>query len=123
MNDLKDLLIQEQKKGFPFMESREPRKIKDFVGYVVTITNVDLMTDVLDKLSGGYKDLIVFTIAEDEKHFFFGGNAITNMFVDFFNKFGKENIQHLAHRGELTVKVVKKVSKKFNSEYITLEVC
>ena len=122
MLNLKEQLKKDQQYGFDFMVNRECGKIKDWKNEIVTITNVDLMENVTDKMSGGFKDLIVFTIEEDNNHFFFGGNAITNMFKDFFEKYGKEAIQNLVENGDLQVEVLGKMSKTYKTEFITLEI-
>ena len=122
MLNLKEQLKKEQQFGFDFMANRESGKIKDWKDEIVTITNVDLMEKVTDKMGGGVKDLIVFTIKEDNKHFFFGGNAITNMFKDFFEEYGKEAIQNLVKNEGLQVEVLGKISKTFKTEYIILEI-
>lgn len=122
MLNLKEQLKKDQQYGFDFMVNRECGKIKDWKNEIVTITNVDLMENVTDKMSGEVKDLIVFTIEEDNNHFFFGGNAITNMFKDFFEKYGKEAIQNLVENGDLQVEVLGKMSKTYKTEFITLEI-
>lgn len=122
MLNLKEQLKKDQQFGFDFMVNRECGKIKDWKGQIVTITNVDLMENVKDKMSGEVKDLIVFTIKEDNIHFFFGGNAITNMFKDFFEEYGKEDIQHLVQNEGLQVEVLGKISKTYKTEYIILEI-
>lgn len=122
MLNLKEQLKKDQQFGFDFMANRESGKIKDWKDEIVTITNVDLMENVTDKMTGEVKDLIVYTIKEDDKHFYFGGNAITNMFRDFFEKYGKEAIQHLVQNEGLQVEVLGKISKTFKTEYITLEI-
>lgn len=122
MLNLKEQLKKDQQFGFDFMVNRESGKIKDWKNEIVTITNVDLMENVRDKMSGEVKDLIVFTIKEDNNHFFFGGNAITNMFKDFFEKYGKEATQHLVQNEGLEVEVLGKISKTFKTEYIILEI-
>lgn len=122
MLNVKEQLKKDQQFGFDFMVNRESGKIKDWKNEIVTITNVDLMENVRDKMSGEVKDLIVFTIEEDNNHFFFGGNAITNMFKDFFEKYGKENIQYLVENEGLQVEVLGKISKTFKTEYIILEI-
>lgn len=122
MLNLKEQLKKDQQFGFDFMVNRESGKIKDWKGQIVTITNVDLMENVKDKMSGEVKDLIVFTIKEDNNHFFFGGNAITNMFKDFFEKYGKEATQNLVENEGLQVEVLGKISKTFKTEYIILEI-
>lgn len=116
MLNLKEQLKKDQQFGFDFMVNRESGKIKDWKDEIVTITNVDLMENVSDK------DLIVFTIKEDNNHFFFGGNAITNMFIDFFEKYGKEAIQNLVENEGLQAKVLGKISKTYKTEYMTLEI-
>lgn len=122
MLNLKEQLKKDQQFGFDFMLNRESGKIKDWKNEIVTITNVDLMENVTDKMSGEVKDLIVFTIKEDNSHFYFGGNAITNMFKDFFEKYGKEAIKNLVENEGLQVEVLGKISKTFKTEYITLEI-
>lgn len=122
MLNLKEQLKKDQQFGFDFMVNRESGKIKEWKDEIVTITNVDLMENVRDKMSGEVKDLIVFTIMEDDKHFFFGGNAITNMFKDFFEEYGKEAIQNLVENEGLEVEVLGKISKTYKTEYITLEI-
>lgn len=122
MLNLKEQLKKDQQFGFDFMVNRESGKIKDWKNEIVTITNVDLMENVRDKMSGEVKDLIVFTIKEDNIHFFFGGNAITNMFKDFFEEYGKEAVQHLVQNEGLQVEVLGKISKTYKTEYIILEI-
>lgn len=122
MLNLKEQLKKDQQFGFDFMVNRESGKIKEWKDEIVTITNVDLMENVRDKMSGEVKDLIVFTIMEDDKHFFFGGNAITNMFKDFFEEYGKEAVQNLVENEGLEVEVLGKISKTYKTEYIILEI-
>lgn len=122
MLNLKEQLKKDQQFGFDFMVNRESGKIKDWKDEIVTITNVDLLENVPDNMTGELKDLIVFTIAEDDNHFYFGGSAITNMFRDFIEKYGKEAIQNLVQSEGLQVEVLGRISKKFKTEYITLEI-
>lgn len=110
MSKLTDYLKTKNSK-LEIMEGKEKEDLKSILDKIVHINNFDFLT-------GDDGDYAVFTIAEDEKSFYFGSSIITDMLKDL----EKEGLKQDVINEGVAVKLVEKKSKTSKRTYIAVEI-
>jgi hypothetical protein len=108
MKTLKDK-VKEFSVSLPIMENREKGDFADIKGEIVTISDFDFMKD-------DGKEYVVFTIKEDTKNFYFGGQVLTDNMKSLENDGYAETVREEG----LPVKFTTKKSKN-KRDYTVVE--
>lgn len=109
MSKLTDYIKQKQTK-LEIMEGREKEDLKSLLEKEIHINDFDF-------LNGEDGTYAVFTIAEDEKYFYFGSSIITDLLIDI----EKQGLKDELKLEGLGVKLVEKKSKTSKRNYIAVE--
>ena len=107
--DIKKQIQGLTKVGFPFMEGKENGKLEE--NKIYTVNEFDYMNDEKG-------DYIVFTVKEDDKHFYFGGQVLTDTFKKIELQYSNI-LDELLEEG-IPFKATKKLSKN-KRQYTAIE--
>jgi hypothetical protein len=90
----------------PFMEGRDKANFQELIDRTVIITDYGFLKDTPDK------QYVAFVIKEDDKHFYFGGQVLT----DQISQLDKEGFGAEIRRDGLPAKFAEKKAKKPNEQ-------
>lgn len=110
---LQELIKKEFQAGLPFMDGREKGSLATDVE-----VNISDFGFLIEQETG--EKYVAFNLKEDNEHFYFGGNVITEKMNTIENLLNEEQIEELKKEG-LKVKFVKKESKN-KRDYMDMEV-
>lgn len=98
------------RQGIPFMDTRDLAKMSELDGKTMHIEEYGWLADD----SGEQYPVIIF--AEDKKHFYFGGMALTDMLTQVDADGMKDELKNVA------LKFSKRVSKKAHRQYMGFDI-
>lgn len=113
--------MKEEQQGCELFEDREQIKIKDLIGKELTLSNIDLVRNVVDKFSGEVKSVVVMGFEEYPKSFVYANAPITNFILGIAEDNFKEMKQEIKNN-PIKVAVEQLHNKKFNTDYCWLKV-
>lgn len=110
---LQELINKVFQAGLPFMDGREK-------GSLATEVEVHITEFGFLKEEETGEQYVAFNLLEDNEHFYFGGNVITEKMKTIETLLNEEQLEELKKEG-LLVKFIKKNSKN-KREYMDMEV-
>lgn len=113
--------MKEEQQGIELFEGREQLKINDLIGETLTLENVDVVKNIVDKFTGEVKSVVVLGFEEHKDKFVYANAPISNFLLgiageDF--KGMKEEIKN----NPIKVMIEQLHNKKFNNDYCWLKV-
>jgi hypothetical protein len=111
--NIQDLIKKEFQAGLPFMDGREK-------GSLVTEMEVHITDFGFLKEEETGEQYVAFNLKEDDNHFYFGGNIITEKMKTISNLLNDKQLEELQREG-LKVIFIKRSSKN-KRDYMDMEV-
>lgn len=100
----------------PIMEGKEKIQTSDVINQEITISDFDLLTDHQDGTQ-----YVVITMREYPNNFLFGGQVLTELCQDLYEKFG-DDVHTMLQQEGLKIRLTSKQSKNSKRPYTAVEV-
>ncbi len=104
-------VAEELNNGLPFMNGREKQELP--INEVIHITDFGFLTD-------GKEEYVCFITKEDKKHFYFGGQVLTDRMKAIEEKYTEQQVQALLAHGIEIILGKKKGGNGFVYTTVTL---
>lgn len=113
--------MKEEQQGCELFEGREQLKIKDLIDEKLTLNNIDLVRNVIDKFSGEIKSVVVLGFEEHPDKFVYANAPISNFILGIAGEDFKSMKEEIKNN-PITVEIEKLHNKKFNTDYCWMKV-
>ncbi len=111
--------IKEEQKGIELFEGREALKFKELVGKELTLSNIDLLSNITDNFTGEVKSVVVLGFEEYPNNFVYANAPVTNFLLEIAGDNFKDMKEEIK-REKPHVEVKTLHNKKFNNDYCWL---